>query len=396
MNRKPHALNIDCVYSIGERKTKKKLGRSKFEGHIILKDNKTTIRLPMRSFVQNFLTTLQGIFAGEIGSSNANNTEIATASIAAGVSITRKAGILIGNGLSTPSITRTDLVARVSSVSYGLTYGAHSFVAPYAPTSTELKARITRLLTNASSNNFSILEVGLKTKKTASTASNVGMVLRTHDGVTETFYAASDKLVSLDFTIARTGETGGAVLNLLRVFYNLFLLGSVNYSTLLPRVGSAGSYSYASATASGAFVVDGAAAKYWGVVVGKYEDDVDTGEGEEGIGSTPPSGTNPLIDTDDYGRNFGINTSLTYGANTITSVTQSGNKVYFTVSRAITNGTTAAILLNRIGLLGKGMTAAPTAVMADQVFTMVNRSASNISLAPNQTIRVEYKFEISV
>jgi len=34
--------------------------------------------------------------------------------------------------------------------------------------------------------------------------------------------------------------------------------------------------------------------------------------------------------------------------------------------------------------------------MADQVFTMVNRSASNISLAPNQTIRVEYKFEISV
>ena len=394
MNRKPHALNIDCVYSIGERKTKKKLGRSKFEGHIILKDNKTTIRLPMRSFVQNFLTALHGVFVGE---NTSDITKVATASIAAGASITRKAGILIGNGISIPSITRTDLVARVSSVSYGLTYGAHSFVAPYAPTSTELKARITRLLTNASSNNFSILEVGLKTKKTASTASNVGMVLRTHDGVTETFYAASDKLISLDFTLARTEETGGAVLNLLRVFYNLFLLGNVINlgSLLLPRTGTTAAYTYASATASGAFVVDGAAAKYWGVVVGRYEDPVDIGEGEEGIGSIPPSGTNPLIDTDDYGRNFGINTSLTYGANTITSVTQSGNKVYFTVSRAITNGTTAAILLNRIGLLGKGMTAAPTAVMADQVFTMINRSSSNISLAPNQTIRVEYKFQIS-
>lgn len=389
MDRRPHALDISCSYSISGKKTKKKLGKSKLEGHILIKDGKSIIRLPMRSFVKQFLDKLWAILTGD---NTAEVSALSTASIAVGASIARKAGIMVGNGLSIPGITSTNLSGLVSSVSYGCTYGGHSFLAPYAPSDTLLKTTITRLITNASSANWIIREVGLKVKKTASTASNVGTKLMTLDAVTETFYAASDKLVSLEFTVGRTSENGGAVLNLLRVLYNLYLHGNANYSTFLPRIGSV-TISHANASATSHLVVDGVAAKYWGVVVGVPLDPDSPGE-EELEGFSPSGGTsgNPVIPPDDY--RFAINTDLTYGANTISAVTISGRKAYFTISRDITNGSTVAIIINRIGLLTKGATAAPSTLQDDQIFLMINRSADDISLAPNQTIRVEYKMEI--
>jgi hypothetical protein len=330
----------------------------------------------MRSFVKGFLDKLYGIFTGTDIAAN----RLSTASIPDSVSLQRKAGILLGNGLTVPLITRTDLTLPVSSVSYGCDYKGHTFVAPNAPTG-NLETSITRLIANASSANWTIREVALKTHKSASPASNVGNILITHDcqGLAETFNAASDKLVTLTFSIARNSEQGGAVLNLLRLFYNLYLKGIANDSPFLPRSGT-GSYTYASALAAGPFVVDAVAAKYWGIIVGFVEDDLHG---------------NPLVGPDEHGRFLEEDTDLTYGANTISAVTISGSSAYFTISRDITNGTTVAKIFNRICLLTKGATADPSALMADQVYMMINRVEPKESLAPNQTIRVEYKFEIT-
>ncbi len=68
-------------------------------------------------------------------------------------------------------------------------------------------------------------------------------------------------------------------------------------------------------------MVDAIAVRYWGVVIGKWDD-----QGHEGADDS-----NPIIPPDDNGESFEENTELTYGANTISSVTQSGNKVYFTI-----------------------------------------------------------------
>ena len=388
MNRKPHSLDISCSYSISNKKTIRKLGKSKLEGYIVLKDNKSEIRLPMRSFVKQFLDKLHDIFAGE---NNADISKLTSASVGVGASITKKAGILLGNGLGVPTITSTNLSAIVSNAAI-CDYKGIAFQAPYSFSDIELRTRMTRLITNASSAPWVIREVGLKTKKTASTASNTGTVLNTIDAVTETFQGVSDKIVALDFSVSRSSENGGAVLNLLRLFYNLYLHGSENKSTFLPRVGTV-TLSHASASATSALVMDAIAGKFWGVVVGKYVSGVGAGEEDsEEFGGTPvPS--NPPVSPDEYA--FEINvTDLTYGIVTVTAVIVSGTKAYFTVSRDITNNTTIAVLLNRIGLLSKGATTAPTTLQNDQIFMMVNRSVSNISLAPNQTIRVDYKFEI--
>lgn len=383
MDRRPHALDISCTYSISGKTTKKKLGKSKFEGHILIKDGKSVLKLPMRSFVKQFLDKLHGILSGD------NTTEVSMlsgASIAGGASIARKAGIMVGNGLTLPTITSTNLSGLVSSVSYGCTYGGHSFIAPNAPSDISLHSSITRLITNASSANWTIREVGLKTKKTASTASNVGTKLITLDAVSEIFQAASDKLVSLEFTIGRNSEEGGAVLNLLRLFYNLYLLGDANYSAFLPRAGTV-TVTHPSASVTSHLVADGVAAKYWGVIVGRYSNILPP----EVLGGEPLS-DNPVVGPDDYV--FEETTGLTYGANTVSAVTISGRKAFFTISRDITNGTTSELLINRLGLLTKGAIAAPSTLQNDQIYLMVNRSATDISLAPNQTIRVEYRFEI--
>lgn len=392
MNRAPHSLDISCSYGITGKKTIKRLGTSKLEGFIILEDGKTKIRLPMRSFVRGFLDRLHDIFAGV---NTSDITKIATASVAAAGSLAARAGILLGNGTGTPAITSTDLGALVSNSGI-CEYKGFNFTAPYAFNATQLRTGITRLITNASSAPWNIREVGLKTHKTASGASNAGNLLVSLDGdMVEVFEAVSDKLVSFSLIISRTSENGGAVLNLLRIFYNLYLMGNANKSAFLPRVGAV-TVTFASSASTGPLVVDGIAGQFWGIVVGKYASSITPGEADfEGFsdGGISPS-QNPVISSDEY--KFNINTTdLSYGANTVSAVALDGPQALFTISRDITNNTTVSVPLNRIGLLTKGATAAPTVLKDDQIFMMINRSATDIMLAPNQTIRVEYKFVIS-
>lgn len=386
MNRKPHSLDITCSYQLSNRKTKKKLGTSKFEGYINIEDGKTYIRLPMRSYVKVFLDKLHDILAGEITN---HYHELSTASVGNTGSLAKRVGIILGSGITPVALTQTDLVSPVTNAAI-CDMKTTTFEAPTSLNSTTLKSKISRLFSNASSAQWTIYEAGLKTHKVASGASNAGNLLMTRDYIKGgiVFAPTTDKLVDIEFRVNTSITTGGAVLNLMRLFYNLFLKGSTNNSSFLPRSGSlTASYARGDANfATNAFVVDGAATKLWGVVLGRDRADEDINE---------------EISPDEFKINS-IKTDLTYGANTITAVTISGTKAYFTVSRDITNGTTSAYAFNRIGLLTKGATADPSTLQNDQVFLLINRIGEDgdpstfQTLAVNQTIRVDYTFEISI
>jgi len=385
MNRKPHSLDISCSYQLSNRKTKKKLGTSKFEGFINIEDGKTFIRLPMRSYVKIFLDKLHDILAGETTN---HYHELSTASVGNTGSLAKRIGIILGSGITPVALTQTDLVSPVTNASI-CDMKTTTFEAPTSLDATTLKAKVSRLFSNASSAQWTIYEAGLKTHKVASGASNAGNLLMTRDMIKSgiVFPGTTDKIVDIEFRVNTSTETGGAVLNLMRLFYNLFLKGSTNDSSFLPRVGSlTASYARGEANfATNAFIVDGASAKLWGIVVGKTSDD-----------------SNFEISPDEYKfMNGSEHTDLTYGANTITAVTISGTKAYFTISRDITNGTTSAKTINRIGLLTKGATADPSTLQNDQVYLMINRLGDENdyegeTLVVNQTIRVDYTFEISI
>jgi len=384
MNRQPHSLDITCSYQLSNRKTKKKLGTSKFEGYINIEDGKTIIRLPMRSYVKIFLDKLHDILAGD---DTSDYYKLSTASVGNTGSLAKRVGIILGTGITPVALTQTDLVAPVTNAAI-CDMKTTTFEAPTSLNANTLKAKISRLFTNASSAQWTIYEAGLKTHKVASGASNAGNLLMTRDYISSgvVFPGTTDKVIDIEFRVNTSTVTGGAVLNLMRLFYNLFLKGSTNDSSFLPRSGSL-TASYAGVTASiNPFVVDGAATKLWGIVVGRDR------AGED---------INEPITPDEFKINS-INTSLTYGANTISAVTISGNKASFTVSRDITNGTSAAYAINRIGLLTKGATADPSTLQNDQVFLLINRIGEDeqpttfLNLAVNQTIRVDYTFEISI
>lgn len=386
MNRKPHSLDISCSYQLSNRKTKKKLGTSKFEGFINIEDGKTFIKLPMRSYVKIFLDKLHDILAGEITN---HYHELSTASVGNTGSLAKRVGIILGAGITPVALTQTDLVSPVTNAAI-CDMKTTTFEAPTSLNATTLKAKISRLFSNASSAQWTIYEAGLKTHKVASTASNAGNLLMTRDMIKGgvVFGGTTDKVVDIEFRVNTSTVTGGAVLNLMRLFYNLFLKGSTNSSSFLPRSGSlTASYARGDANfATNAFVVDGAATKLWGIVLGRDR------QGED---------INEEITPDEYKINS-INTGLTYGANTITAVAISGTKASFTVSRDITNSTTSVYAINRIGLLTKGATADPSTLQSDQVFLLINRIGKDgqpstfQELAVNQTIRVDYTFEISI
>lgn len=384
MNRKPHSLDISCSYQLSNRKTKKKLGTSKFEGFINIEDGKTFIRLPMRSYVKLFLDKLHAILSG---TATSDYYKISTASVGNTGSLAKRVGIILGSGITPVALTQTDLVSPVTNAAI-CDMKTTTFEAPTSLNATTLKTKISRLFTNASSAQWTIYEAGLKTHKTASGASNAGNLLMTRDMIRSgiVFPGTTDKVVDIEFRVNTSTTTGGAVLNLMRLFYNLFLKGSTNNSSFLPRSGSY-TASYGGVTASiNPFVVDGAAAKLWGIVLGRDRASEDINE---------------EISPDEFKINS-INTSLTYGANTVTAVTISGNKASFTISRDITNGTSSVYYINRIGLLTKGATADPSTLQNDQVFLMINRVGEDgepstfLALAVNQTIRVDYTFEISI
>ena len=379
MNRKPHSLDITCSYQVVGRKTKKKLGKSKFEGWIHLKDNKTEIVLPMRSFVKNFIDKLHDIFAGE---NNLDISKITSVSMDESSSVASRAGIVIGTGINPVALTQTALTTRYYHAAQAI-YKGTTFTAPHTPNESQIYSGVRRLFTNASSAQWSIYEVGLMSRKVASTASNIpGLVMLTRDNADELFEAASDKLVELQFVMGRDSinpGNGGVLVNFMRLFYNLYLKGATNDVSILPRYSTL-TASHPTASATSHFVVDGAATKLWGIVVGDLE-------------AVPVGGDLVSLDENNIDS---IHTTLTYGANTVSAVVQSGGKAYFTVSRDITNGTTSTIRVRRIGLLTKGATADPSALQNDQVFLMINKPSNPypINLVPNQTIRVEYTFEI--
>lgn len=387
-NKKPHGLNIGCSYEIlGGPKVK--LKTAKMEGWITMGEGRTKVVIPFRSWVKQFLDRFHNIMDG-----TAANTEIATASngasTATNASVCDRYGIVIGYGDTAVQMTDTALADELSE-STQTQFSTTTLVKPTQNSNRELTTAVRRLFSNASSAGIHIYEIGMYLKKTASTASNAGNYFVARDVVTggELFDALSDTRVEIALK-AQLPVTGGPLLNLLRVFYNLFFAGNANAAPWVPRSGTF-TLSHAIASSTSSLVVDGGAGKYWGIMVGyrdKNLDEVDI-NGDNNISTVDP---------------YLYTTEVTYGANTVSSVVQAGNKASFYVTRDITNSGTSNVKIERMGLLTKGATAAPTALQNDQCFLCLNKPSeldatglrNQILLAPNQTLRVTYTFEIYV
>lgn len=391
MNKRqqPHGVKIGCEYQIlNNNRPKVKLRTANLEGWITMGEGRTKVTIPMRSWVKNFIDRLHNILTG-----TASDTETAKASFGASTatraSVCDKAGILVGTDDAGVLVTDTSLSIPTSE-STQMQHGATTLIKPYQ-SGRELITGVRRLFSNASSAPKYVYEIGLKTKKTASTASNAGGILISRDVVSggQLFDGLTDTRVEI-LMKANLPVTGGPVLNLLRLVHNLMFAGSVNSAAWVPLAGTV-TLTHGQASATSPLVVDGIASAYWGIMVGYRDKNLDEVDIDGDTDITLNAGALNLYTTD-----------LTYGANTVSAVTQSGNKASFYVTRDITNPGSSNLKIERIGLLAKGATATPTTIENGQLFLCMNKpseivnSRNQILLQPDQTLRVTYTFEINV
>lgn len=385
----PHGIRVGCEYEILSR-PKVKLKTTNVEGWITMGEGRTKITIPMRSWVKNFIDRLHNILDG-----TATDTEIATASLPASsvgayASISDKAGVLIGTDDTTVTLNDTGLGVPILET-VQTQYSTTTLIKPYQD-GRYLYTGLRRLFSNASSSDKYVYEIGIKSKKTASTASNAGGILIARDLVPggQNFEALTDTRVEI-LLKAQLPVTGGPVLNMLRTIFNLMLAGSANYSAWVPLSGTV-TLTHGAASATSPLVVDGTSSKYWGIIVGYRDKNLDEIDIDGDTNITLNAGELNLYSSE-----------LTYGANTVSAVTQSGNRASFYVTRDITNPGTSNYKIERIGLLAKGATAAPTTIENGQIFLCMNKPSevndqgrNQILLEPNQTLRVTYTFEIDV
>lgn len=384
----PHGVKIGCEYQVLNR-PRVKLKTANLEGWITMGEGRTKVTIPMRSWVKNFIDRLHNILVG-----TATDTEISTASLPASsvgayASISDKAGVLIGTDDTYVTLSDTGLGVPLTE-STQTQFSTTTIVKPYQD-GRYLITGVRRLFSNASSADKYVYEIGIKTKKTASTASNAGSILVSRDLVAggQNFEALTDTRVEIMLKV-QLPVTGGPVLNLLRLISNLMFAGSANYSAWVPLAGTV-TLSHAAASTSSSLVVDGGSSKYWGIIVGYRDKNLSEIDIDGDTNVTLNSGELNLYSSD-----------LTYGANTVSSVVQSGNKASFYITRDITNPGTSNLKIERIGLLAKGATADPSTIENGQLFLCMNKpdevtnGRNQILLEPNQTLRVTYTFEIDV
>ena len=398
----PHGLNLNCSYEIlGKEQTITRQDvLSKLEGFIEFENIKTGEKkeLPMRSFVNNFIDKLHGILTGD-GGTDTLKTSVSHASI--GASTATYAGLLVGIGEDLVALSDTALADKIIHASFA--YKGTTLIAPYftqADKTRPLTFEIKRLFTNTRGTGYTITEIGLTGKPvTASGAKTVGLNMFSRDmipGIVVPYN--SDVNITFKFIVHQASNgSGGGVLNLLRMIFNLFYAGNQNRagSRMIATNGTQPTIVYAtgaaaagSAGATNAFIVDGAASHYIGICVGYWGNIPDPDENPDG---------NPIVNADET--TFTVDhTDLTVDANTISAVSNPySNTSQFTISRSFTNtSATNAKYLDRWGLLTKGTNTGTTIPSsADNILLMCNRpSATGLYLQPGQTLRITYTFQI--
>ena len=402
---KPHGMNIGFTYEVFDKKNEElipvysKENLSKLEAYINIKGNDKEYELPMRSFLTNFINTLQGLFAGDGGV----DTKKSTASVAQSVSISKRIGMLIGHGDTAVNLSDTGL--NIPATHASIIYGNTTFTDPYVVKSEGIIPDVTsaltvggnklgfemrRIFTNNKYSDIILKELVIKNRRVSSSiASNVAGVAISRDllsedgtsvgtGITVPYESAIQFLFKF-LVYQEANGNGGAVLNLLRLINNLIFKGDQNDVPLIDTSNNTMNITYATnATcgATGKFTVTSAIADNdYGIIVGRYDDRY-TGQKSE----------NPSISGDET--TFGVGaSSLTKTATTVSAVTNPFTKTaQFTVTRDFTNGLTSSVSFNRVGLKIK-----------EGAFVAINRLGSENSsfvLQPNQVFRGTYTFSI--
>lgn len=430
---KPHGLGVGFQVEVFDNVNGElvpvqshKEEESKLEAYINIKNEKTgkEVELPMRSFVQKFLTILYTYFTG---SDNATDAYTRTRSVSygaitsLGASGASKKGLLVGAGITPVTLSdagiETNLIKPAS-----FAYSNTTLVAPYLDSLTKImKFELRRMLTSTYATTIYITELLTKTRvafasETASGgASAVNTLGKTvaisrdllSDGraVSLSSEAAdpngiplsADEGVTFQFKFkigqVTTGAyQGGAVFNFVKMIYNQLFKGNPNGSQLintsganldmdytLGRIVKSGSLATTGTTVINPFHVgEHSAGTDYGILVGVY----DSRELE-----------NPVINCDDYA--FVVKTTgLTIGATEIAAITNPSlaNTAQFIVSRTFTNSGTVAIKLNRAGLkIRKGAFIAIN-TLAEPVDSRTDPTF--LVLQPNQVLKISYPFQI--
>lgn len=385
--QKPHGIECECICGFVNEKPQKI--ESKFEGYIGIKNTKTKeeIKLPMRSFVNNFLLALYRLFSG------AGTILTKKSSVEWSGSTGNRAGLLIGSGNSPVNLSDTNIKQLLSA---SINYGQITVTPPYALNSNIGQTKISKTFTNNRNSQLQINELGLfvKTLSGASYASTSNRNLISRD----VFYnpteisinvpAYSDIIFEFLFNINQAkGGQGGFVLNFMKLIHNLLFKGNLNNSSsLIVNYNNSviNNFSYATGASAGTtspfYLLGNATQKFIGIVVGSYDETF---------------GENPPISIDE--KTFLINETLTYNQNEIVGITYpQTNMAQFIIQRLITNNTNYNIKFDRVGLITRG-NGNGTTLNHQQAFIAINKPIPQVvTLVPGQSYRVQYVFKISV
>ncbi|HUV84399.1 MAG TPA: hypothetical protein VMV86_01755 [Methanosarcinales archaeon] len=400
---KPHGLDLILKEEILEngKVVNSFINKNSLEGWVEISNSKTgkQAKFPMRSFVSLFMNRVHGILSGDAG----DDTKLTKVYASSAASLAYHTGLQIGLGNTKVTLSDSALETQAPQNEASLAslgYGAHTFTEPYEKSISPvvLECLVKRLFSNEAAGTYYINEVGLVGKDTSLTASNTGNVLLARDliynGQTEqgikgitpagnpiSFVPDSDMRIDFRFMITH-GATGGLVLNFMKLIYNLMFVGSpMNSTSKIINVNSGNTtYTYASnavsATSSFCNISGAVADIYKGIVVGA--DNLDAISAD-------------YVDMGDYKSD-----EFTLSANTISAIIAQNQKASFTISRTFTNNSTTAIVIDKVGIMGRGNGGGATQDETEFLMAANVAGGSFITVQPSQTYRVTYKFAIQV
>jgi len=391
---KSHFLTCELIIEKEPNKIEKKLiGQlgGKVEYQI---NNRKKVVIPFGSFVKKFLDDVRGIAASSAIASNGQGRKVSDiAHASAGGALY---GILLGNygtaALVTASYSR--------AASYRLTGASDSYSAMTMPTqiqyTTSTDGTITmyfdmsRTFTNGTSTTDQVLkEIYLAASNYASQGKTIFSVDKyaltegaRGTGDTLTITPGSVVGVTFRFQMQRSYVDGGVLMNFLRMIYNILMGGNLSAFSLQRYTTNTNETTYRNYS----MYKSSDTGYYHGIVPGYFS----TAGGElsdEGVSADPNISAGDFL----------AHTGLTLGANTVGSVSQQGDKqAYFEIYRTITNSSTVSKTIQAIVLLGHGGTGSTTGINTNSIPYAFNRLQSPIVLAPNQTIKITYRFTIEV
>jgi len=403
---RPHGVDLSFGYEILGTDKKVIRKNNTLQGFVQFENLRSgeKVLLPMRSFVNGFINKLHGILSGDSGA----DTKISRAAVMASeneltASTVSFVGILVGTDDTNPTLGDTGLGAKITP-SASFIYGATTFIEPNQSNDL-LTFEVRRLFTDTVTVGHLFGEAALMSGKRgrasfASIASVTGVTsaitMLARDNFPSAIAVSNGDDIRMTFKFKASQTAGGGVLlNLVKLIYNLMIVGDEDNTTsrLVGRTGSAQTFTYGiediASLGNPWYIGGGSEGQYIGIVTGNY-------------GTTPPTSEEslaPQVSNDDT--TFTVNhTNLTLTTNTISTVTNPSTDVAsFTITRDFTNSSTVNKYVDRVGILTRSSAGTGSSLSATQCFLAMNDffdSPTTLVIEPGQVLRVTYTFQIKV